>query len=212
MTRISSIAALLLMVATLPATAAEVVVRGLFDGAALLDVAGEQKLVRVGEHHPSGVKLLSANSHRAVVEIKGQRHQLSLNKGIGAIYREADKKEVVLQRNANREYRTRIYINGRGIDAVVDTGATSMALSSAHARHLGISYQGGAEIAVATASGVSQGYAVQLNKVSVGSIERHHVEAIVIEGSFPHVVLLGMTFLEHVDLSESGNILTMSTR
>ena len=158
--------------------------------------------------YPKGIKSVSSNFPLWL----GDQLKLSLKKGIGAIYREADKKEVVLQRNANREYRTRIYINGRGIDAVVDTGATSMALSSAHARHLGISYQGGAEIAVATASGVSQGYAVQLNKVSVGSIERHHVEAIVIEGSFPHVVLLGMTFLEHVDLSESGNILTMSTR
>lgn len=196
----------------LPSVAQEIVVRGLFDGAALLEVAGEAKLVRVGGKHPSGVKLLAANSQRAIVDIQGRRHQLALNKGIGAIYREAEKQEVVLQRTANREYRARIYINGRGAEAVVDTGATSVAMSAAHARHLGINYSGGTEVAVATASGVGRGYAVQLDKISVGSIERHHVGAVVIEGSFPHVILLGMTFLEHVDLKESGNILTMSTR
>ena len=192
------------------ANATELTVRGLFKDAALLDVNGQQKLVRAGSSHPGGAKVISANSRFALVHYQGKTHRLTLNKRIGTLYAESANQEVVLQRNSNREYRTRLQINGRSAEAVVDTGATKVAMSARHAEQLGIRYGEAPVVSIATASGVSRGFSVKLDKLSVGGIERYHIPAVVVDGDYPHVILLGMSFLEHVDLQERGNILTLS--
>ena len=191
-------------------TAEELVVRGLFKGAVLLDIDGEQKLVREGATHPRGAKVISADSRSAVVRYRGETRRLTLNKRIGTHYAEAETQEVVLHRNSKREYRTRLEVNGRSAEAVVDTGATSVAMSARHARQLGIRYDDAPVVSVATASGMSRGFAVTLSNLAVGSIKRQHVAAVVVEGDYPHVILLGMSFLEHVDMQEKGNILTLT--
>lgn len=188
----------------------ELLVRGLFKGAVLLEVDGQQALVRQGQSHPNGALVLRADSRSATVRFQGRVHELTLNKRIGTHYAESEVQEVVLRRNSNREYRTRLQINGRSADAVVDTGATSVAMSTRHAEQLGVRYDSAPVVSVATASGVSRGFAVNLAKLSVGDIERHHVAAVVVEGDYPHVILLGMSFLEHVDMQEKGNILTLT--
>ncbi|WP_374963102.1 TIGR02281 family clan AA aspartic protease [Spongiibacter tropicus] len=204
-------ALLLLLAMTSSFSVAEaLVVRGLFKGAVLLDIDGEQKLLREGATHPRGATVISADSRSAVVRYQGETRRLTLNKRIGTHYAEAETQEVVLQRNSKREYRTRLEVNGRSAEAVVDTGATSVAMSSLHARQLGIRYDDAPVVSVATASGMSRGFAVTLPKLAVGSIERHHVAAVVVEGDYPHVILLGMSFLEHVDMQEKGNILTLT--
>jgi aspartyl protease family protein len=191
------------------AHSAELVVRGLFKGAVLLEIDGQQKLVRAGSSHPKGAKVLTANSRSALVRYHGKNHRLTLNKRIGALYTESGRQEVVLTRNSNREYRTRLSVNGRSADAVIDTGATSVAMSSRQARQLGINYDNAPVVSIATASGVSRGFSVKLDKLSVGGIERHHIPAVVLDGDYPHVILLGMSFLEHVDIQERGSILTL---
>ena len=191
-------------------SADSVVVRGLFQGAALIEINGLRKLVREGQAHPSGARLLSASAREAVVEWQGERHTLTLNRSVGANYRDQAGEPVVLHRNRNNEYRSTIYINGRAADAVVDTGANVVALSSRDARRLGVEYLQGQPTRVATASGTSSGYRITLDKVSLGTITHRHVQAVVIDGDFPHLVLLGMTFLEHVDLEERGSVLTLT--
>ena len=199
-----------LMVAATTASASELIVRGLFKNAVLLEINGQQQLVRTGSSHPGWAKVLSANSRFAQVRYQGKTHRLTLNKRIGTLYAESERQEVVLQRNSNREYRTRLQINGRSAEAVVDTGATKVAMSARHARQLGIRYDDAPVVSIATASGVSRGFAVKLDKLAVGGIERHHIPAVVVDGEYPHVILLGMSFLEHVDLQERGSIMTLS--
>ncbi len=191
--------------------AAELTVIGLFKNAVLLDIDGQQQLVRTGSSHAKGARVIAADSRSAVVRYQGKTLRLQLNKRIGAHYIDSGNMEVVLQRNSNREYRTRLHINGRAADAVVDTGATTVAMSATQARQLGIRYDDAPVVSIATASGVSRGFSVQLNKLSVGGIERHQVPAVIIDGNHPHVILLGMSFLEHVDIQERGNILTLTS-
>lgn len=191
---------------------ANIVVRGLFDKAALFEIDGRRQLLRNGQRDSSGVHLISATPMQAVVEIGGQRQVLGLNKQVGAIYETTAITTVVLRKNSRNEYRVKISVNGRGVDAVIDTGATILAMSSQAALRLGVAYKQGVPTVVATASGMSDGYAVTLNKVQLGDIAVPHVNAVVIEGHYPHVVLLGMSFLEHVNLQEYNNILTLTPR
>lgn len=189
-----------------------VVVRGLFDKAALFEIDGRSQLLRNGQHDSSGLQLISATPLQAVVEVAGQRQTLVLNKRIGAIYQQAAINTVVLRKNSRSEYRMTVSINGRMVDGVIDTGASTIAMSSREAQRLGIAYKQGLPTVVATASGLSDAYAISLAKVELGSIAVPHVNAIVIEGNYPHVLLLGMSFLEHVNLQEHNNILTLTAR
>lgn len=190
----------------------KIVVRGLFENAALLEIDGRQQLLRAGQRDSSGVLVVSASPAQTVLEINGKRKTLGLNKQIGTIYRESSRTEVSLHKNNNKEYRTRVSINGRSSDAVVDTGATSVAMSSRHAEQLGIPYKNGRATAVATAGGVKKAFGITLGRVEVGDIKTQQIAAVVIEGEHPHVILLGMSFLEHINLQERDNILVLTPR
>ena len=52
--------------------APQVFVVGLFPGAAVLNVDGQRKLVRVGQTGPQGVQVVSADSRKAVLRIDGE--------------------------------------------------------------------------------------------------------------------------------------------
>jgi aspartyl protease family protein len=189
-----------------------IVVRGLFDKAALFEIDGRRQLLRNGQRDTSGLRLISATPMQAVVDVAGRRQTLLLNKQVGAIYQQAPINSVVLRKNSRSEYRMTVSINGRGVEGVIDTGASSIAMSSLEAKRLGIAYEQGVPTVVATASGLSDAYAVSLAKVELGGIAVSHVSALVIEGNYPHVLLLGMSFLEHVNLQEHNNIMTLTAR
>jgi aspartyl protease family protein len=189
-----------------------VVVRGLFDKAVLLEIDGQQRFLRVGERDVSGMRLIYADPLEALVEIDGVRKVLKLNNQVGARYQAPVSRVVVLRKNTFKEYRSRVTVNGKIIEAVLDTGANTVAMSSQDAERLGIRYALGEPTQVATASGVSHGWSITLDSIEIGEISAYHVAAVVIEGNYPHVMLLGMSFLEHVDMQEKNNILTLSPR
>lgn len=186
-------------------------VEGLFEGAAYLNVAGQSRLLRVGQSF-AGVKLLAADPRRALVEVNGKQLELTLSERIGAHYRDDGVREVKLQRNRELKYLTSVEINGRRLNALVDTGANLVAMSAIHARQLGIDYQRGERATVSTASGLAAAYRVILPSVAVGDIVARQVPAVVIDGNYPEQLLLGMSYLDHVDMEEKDNILTLRAR
>jgi aspartyl protease family protein len=89
---------------------------------------------------------------------------------------------------------------------LIDTGATSVAMNSAQARRLGIDYRAqGNSTYVTTASQVVQAFQLTLDRVKLGNIELRNVESVVIDGPQPGEVLLGMSFLSRLDISNEGN-------
>ena len=64
------IAACLLALAPLFAVATQVQVVGLFPGAAVINVDGQRKLVKVGQTGPGGVQVISADSKGAVLRVE----------------------------------------------------------------------------------------------------------------------------------------------
>lgn len=186
---------------------------GAFKDKAILMIDGQQRIVKQGQSSPEGLKLHDINRQRAIVEWEGRRHTVALSQYINSGFTEVSKKRFTITRDPSGSYRTRAFINGYPLDALVDTGATSIAMSSVQADRLGIAYrQQGKSGTVRTASGVADAFGVTLNKVRVGEIERHHVRAVVILGAYPETLLLGMTFLDHVDIHEDGGILYLDER
>ncbi len=190
---------------------ADVDVLGLFKDAALLRVDGEQKLIKVGETWKN-VSLLEANSREAVAEINGTRVTLTVSTHIGSHFTVPEMREVLVQRNSRRQYITNATINGFLTPVMVDTGANIIAMNSNIARAAGVDYEAGTPTRVGTASGVVNAWSVTLQSVDVGGIRVDHVRATVLEGAFPETVLLGMSYLQHVELKESNGVLSLTAR
>lgn len=193
--------------------APQVRVEGLFKGAAVLNVDGQQVMLKDGKTGPAGVRLVSATSREAIVEIDGQRHALQLHTAIGGTYRKAETTQVVIRKNDLDQYTVNGSINGQSVQFLVDTGANAVAMNELDARKLGLQYRiDGQESQVVTASGVSKSWTVKLDSVKVGEIQVANVDAVVVQGGFPTQVLLGMSYLNSVRMQEQNSTLMLEKK
>ncbi len=117
-------------------------------------------------------------------------------------------RELVLQRNAQGHYVAQGRINGYRVEFLLDTGATDVAVSEALAERLGLKKYGGAFSR--TANGVVAVWQTRLDRVSLGGIELRNVQATVLPDLTPaNQVLLGMSFLKHLELLQRDGTLTL---
>lgn len=185
-------------------------VRGLFKDTAILVIDGKQRLLRAGQTSPEGVKLLSADSKQAVIEIDGVRSSHRLGADIGSGFAAPENPTVRIWPTASNMYPVVGSINGLTVDFLVDTGATIVSMNSHQARRLGIDYAvEGTPSFAQTASGIAKVYLVNLKRVKVGEIELRNVKGAVHEGDFPTVTLLGMSFLGRLDMHRQGGVLEL---
>ncbi len=103
-------------------------------------------------------------------------------------------------------------INGFPVRFLVDTGATSVAISSELAKRVGLNYTRGRRGIANTAGGVTQMYGIELDSVTVGGINIKNVQAGVVVGAFPLEPLLGMSFLSQLDMVREGNRMDLKRR
>jgi aspartyl protease family protein len=187
-------------------------VEGLFKNTAIVKIDGRQVVLKVGEPARQGVVLIEANTKRAIVEINGERQTLTLSRLIGSTYNPVEKREVAIRRDLMNQYITTATINGRRVQVLVDTGANVVAISSVDARELDIQYLEGEKGMATTAGGRVPAYSIMLRSIDVGGITVSRVRAMVIEGSFPSQVLLGVSYLEHVSLREENGVMYMQSK
>lgn len=116
-------------------------------------------------------------------------------------------RRVELQRNRLGHYVATGRINGRPVEFLLDTGATVVSVPETVADALGLS-RGPARV-VQTANGRIVNYATTLGSVAVGNIELNDVGASINPHSSAGEVLLGMTFLKHLELIQRGDTLTL---
>ncbi len=194
------------------AEAPQIFVKGLFSGRAILMINGQQVMLKEGQSSPEGVRLVSASSKVAIVEFEGKTQQLELSRGIGTTYKAAERSEVRLNSQHNGHYFGTARINGRAVQFLVDTGASSVAMSSAVANRIGLRYKDGRRIMVSTAQGTTQGFMVTARSVEVGGIRIENVAVTVLEGEYPLDVLLGNSFLGQVDMRIENDVLVLRTK
>jgi aspartyl protease family protein len=210
--QLSVFAPLLLLLAVVAAPVdASVRVIALFSDKALLEVGDRQKIVSKGETF-EGVLLQSASGRGAVVVIVGETMSLRLNQRIAGNFKKRNRDTIKISPDAQGMYFARGAINGHSTNFLVDTGATNVTLSGDKATSLGIDYRKGIRGMASTAAAVVPVWNINLDSISVGGIKIHNVTATVISGSQPRQVLLGNSFLKHMDLKQAGSILTIEKR
>lgn len=115
--------------------------------------------------------------------------------------------EVLLRRNRAGHYVTGGRINGKPVVFMVDTGATDVALPLGLARRLNLSLRpGGISI---TANGRVETWRTRLDSVDVGGLVLRDVRASVLPNMTGDEVLLGMSYLKHLELIQRGDTLTL---
>jgi aspartyl protease family protein len=173
-------------------------VLGLFKGSAILSIAGEETFLREGERSKQGVLLVSADSRGAIIEFAGLQHELDLTSRISTAFTQPESSTVTILLNEAGQYKTRGSINGRSVEFLVDTGANIVAMSNARL------------VQVTTASGQTASRLVELDEVRVGSIRVTKVQAAILGGQFPVDILLGMSFLQDVTITESAGVMQLT--
>ncbi len=115
-------------------------------------------------------------------------------------------REVVLLSSRGGHYIASGEINRQPVTFLVDTGATLVSVPESLARELGLEKQ--QPILAQTANGKVQIYRTQLDSVLLGNIELQNVTAAINPGmNSTDKVLLGMSFLRSLELSQQDNTL-----
>ena len=115
--------------------------------------------------------------------------------------------EIVLQRNKYGHYVATGMINQQAVVFMLDTGATDISVPEKVAKRLGL--ERGRAVTYQTANGPAINYATQLDAVSLGTITLYNLPASINPNVDDDDVLLGMSFLKHLEFSQKGNSLTL---
>ncbi|HZN48696.1 MAG TPA: retropepsin-like aspartic protease, partial [Ramlibacter sp.] len=94
---------------------------------------------------------------------------------------------------------------------VVDTGATSVALSVQDAERLGIDYKKGQPGRSSTANGTVNVYFVKLASVRIGDVEVYDVDGTVVPAGMPYI-LLGNSFLTRFQMTRQNDQMVLERR
>jgi aspartyl protease family protein len=191
--------------------ATEIEVSGLFNGKAMVTInGGRPRMLAAGQAPLEGVKLLSANSSSATFEINGKKQTLGMGQSISTASVSGTKPTVKLVAGTGGHFLTTGSINGHPIHFMVDTGATTIAFSTAQADAMGINLQRAQRGGVTTASGYANSYRVVLDNVKIGDISLNLVEAVVIDSMPGDTALLGNSFLSRLEMRREGTVLTLT--
>jgi aspartyl protease family protein len=179
--------------------------------AALLLIDGEARTVEVGAI-VKGVRLVALEDGRATIEIGGRRQTLTLGASPGRIVSPTTvPRQIILPMGPGGHYTSIGMINGQVTTFLVDTGATSVAISQIEAEKLGLRYLSGKRVVTQTANGTVPAYLIELASVRVGNVQVNHVEAIVIPGQMNYV-LLGNSFLNRFQMRREHDVMTLELR
>ena len=196
------------------AQAQSVALAGMLGSKALLVVNGTTpKTVATGETH-EGVKVISTSGDQAVVEQGGKRSTLRVGEApvnMGASKSGGKGNRIVLVAGSGGHFVTAGQINGKTVQFMVDTGATSVAMGAQDAERTGVNFKTGQPVMMSTANGNVQGYRVKLDSVRVGNVEVFGVDAVVMPQPMPFM-LLGNSFLTRFQMQRENDQMTLTKR
>ncbi len=181
------------------------------DKAAVLALdGGDPKTVKVGQTW-NGISVIAVVKDRATVKIDGKERVLIQGQHYRANAPSSTRESVTLAADTRGHFITDGSINGIAVRFLVDTGATYVALPASDARRLGIDYRAGRRGTTQTANGPVEVFSVKLDNLKVGAIELTSVDALVIEKGLG-IALLGMSFLNRVEMRREGQTMTLIRR
>jgi aspartyl protease family protein len=193
------------------AGAQDVGLAGVMGSKAMLMINGsEPQSVAVGQSL-DGVKVVSVQGDQVVVEIGGRKRPLRVGQhAIGAAAADGSGKVIMTADNQGHFYTTGT-VNGVSVRFLVDTGATMISLGASDARRIGLDFNRGQKGMTQTANGQSAVSKIQLDTVRVGDMTLHNVDALIHQTEMP-MALLGMSFLNRMEMQRDGSTMTLKKR
>ena len=204
---------LLLLLSLLPVIggAQDVGLAGIMGSKAMLMInGGEPQAVPVGQAL-NGVKVLSVQGDQVTVEIGGKKRPLRIGQhAIGASNGDGSDK-IILTADGQGHFFTTGNINGTSVRFLVDTGASMISLGVADARRIGLDFNRGQKALTTTANGQAVVSKVQLDTVRISGVTLHNVDALIHQTDMP-IALLGMSFLNRMEMQRDGSTMTLKKR
>ena len=181
---------------------------------ALLLIDGHPQTLAVGAS-ARGVTLRSVSEGQAEVLVAGQL--LLLRPGVapsrvgGNGVVAGTGTEIVIAAGPGGHFSATGAINGKPVQFMVDTGATTVALSQAEANRIGLDWRRGRPGLSQTAGGPVPIYAINLTSVRVGDVELSNVAAVVLPAEMP-MVLLGNSFLNRFAMRRDNDVMRLEKK
>ena len=190
-----------------------VALQGMLGAKALLLIGGDApRALAPGESH-QGVKVLSTSGDQAVLLVDGQRHTLRVGESPASVggAAPAGGERIALTADARGHFVAQGSINQRPAQFLVDTGASVVAIGQPEADRLGLHYQQGRRVQLATANGNAPGWLLKLDQLRIGDVVAYGVDAVVTPSPMP-AVLLGNSFLNRFSMRRDGDQMLLIKR
>lgn len=192
------------------AAALDVNVVGLFPNKAVVQIdGGALQTLSIGQKTREGIVLVSVQRDGATFEIDGRHMALGLGHARMQTSAAVSTKVTADERG---HFFADGQVNGLPIRFALDTGATFISLPESEARRLALDYRNGRKALMETANGRAVAYRIKLDTVRVGEVSVYNVDAVVMEGDSLPVALLGMSFLNRMDMKREGQVMTLTKR
>lgn len=115
-------------------------------------------------------------------------------------------RKVRLQADERGHFNGQFRINGRSLEALVDTGATMIAINRTTAGQIGVKLAASDfRHEVSTANGTIKAASAKLSSVQIGRIEVTNVDAMVLDDRALSSTLVGMSFLKQLSRFQVEN-------
>ena len=191
--------------------AQEVGLAGIMGSKAMLMINGsEPQAVPVGQTL-DGVKVVSVQGDQVMIEIGGKKRPLRVGQyAVGAANADGSGK-IIMTADGQGHFYTTGTINGTSVRFLIDTGATMISLGMSDARRVGVDFNRGEKTMTTTANGQAVVSKVQLDTVRIGDVTLHNVGALIHQTDMP-IALLGMSFLNRMEMQRDGSTMTLKKR
>ena len=187
---------------------------GVMGGKAMLVIDGQTRMLSAGQSH-EGITLRSLDGDTARVDTPAGPLVLRVGATPVAVStappRASSAREIVLTAGPGGHFITTGSINGQSVSFMVDTGATTVAMSQAEALRLGLDLRSGRRGVGSTANGPVPFVSVTLTRVRLGEIEVANVEASVLPQGMEHI-LLGNSFLSRFQMRRDNDTMRLVPR
>jgi len=115
-------------------------------------------------------------------------------------------KKVRVEADARGHFTTEFKLNGRRVEAMVDTGATLVAINLTTAKKIGIKLEAADfKYSVDTANGSTRAATATISELQIGRIYVKDVQAVVLDDKALNGTLIGMSFLKRLDKFQVEN-------
>jgi len=194
------------------AAAQDVGLAGIMGSKAMLIVnGGEPQSIAVGQSL-GGVRVVSVQGDQVIVEIGGKKRPLRVGQhAIGSASPGDGSGKIVMSADMRGHFYTSGNINGASVRFLVDTGASMISIGASDARRMGLDFNSGQKAIYQTANGQAVTSKVQLDTVQIGDVTLRNVDAVILQTEMP-TALLGMSFLNRMEMLREGSTMTLKKR